>query len=246
MTIAEKEAQAIILMLTKFGPRLKSKNLAHFCDNQIVYYAYKNYGSPNMKMNDLMRRIFELLDEYKILLKMFWVPSALMQADQPSRVVCMNEEFLPKPNFQMVCSFLDFKPNLDAMATKYNRLTKKYITARPIGQDQDCIFVDFFAAPPSLIKQYRPIIFPPKNANTKTLVYVYENLMDVDALLLIRVVSEYPMGIEPFFTDKRVKIAEWKKPITFFPSSKRQNIDGYEFLGSRNNLQGVLLLIKIN
>ena len=55
--IAQKEAIAILWMLQRHQAAFKQKHIIQFCDNQIVCWAYKNFGSSNTALNDIIREI---------------------------------------------------------------------------------------------------------------------------------------------------------------------------------------------
>ena len=126
--IYHKEALAILWMLEEFEDELSNKMVFHFCDNESVCGAFKALGSKTALMNAPILAIYEKLHKMKSTLKMFWISTKYQIADEKSRTIEWNEEYLPSLYFHRLCRHQRFFPKVDVMATAANTKCDSYIT----------------------------------------------------------------------------------------------------------------------
>ena len=128
LPIYYKEALAILWMLIEFEEELSNKILYHFCDNESVCGAFNSLGSATELMNTPILAIYKQLHKMNSTMKMFWISTKLQIADEKSRTVEWNEEYLPQIFFNRLCQQENFFPTVDAMATEANTKCEKYVT----------------------------------------------------------------------------------------------------------------------
>ena len=162
-----KEGLAILWTLQEFSDLLKHKTILSFCDNESLTLAYIAKGSKTELMNKIVTEIYQWLHKNKATLKMIWISTHKQLADEPSRRVQWNEEFLPSAIFKDICEQWNIKPSIDVMATRANTKCPYYIT---LGRDLNpvCLAYDFFSFPPSRLENKLFYIFPPKNLLDQT------------------------------------------------------------------------------
>ena len=134
--IYHKEALAIYWMLLEFEDELSGKIIYHFCDNESVCGAFKALGSKTELMNAPILAIYKKLHEMKSTLKMFWISTKYQIADEKSRTIEWNEEYLPFLYFHRLCRQQCFFPKVDVMATEANSKCDEYIT---LGRLRICL-----------------------------------------------------------------------------------------------------------
>ena len=128
LPIYHKEAIAIYWMLLEFEEELSNKIIFHFCDNESVVGAYNALGSGKDLMNDPIRLIYRKLHQMNSTMKMFWISTKIQVADEKSRNIDWNEEYLPQFHFHRICRTNRFFPQVDVMATQANTKCESYIT----------------------------------------------------------------------------------------------------------------------
>ena len=198
--ICQKEAIAIIKMLQKCKDVLANTIIVHFCDNQNVVYAYNGLGTKNRKLNHYIVQIYKILHNLNSSLKMYWCSTRLQLADEPSRKINWNEEFIPWPRFIQICEKFQFFPDIDMMATRQNTKAKKYIAwGKPYtipDEMTECIGIDFFAINPNEFKQQKLYIFPPKSIVTKVIIHLATYYRNHDYMLIFHAFGALPLGLE--------------------------------------------------
>ena len=198
--ICQKEAIAIIKMLRKFRKYLQNSILVHFCDNTNVVYAYNGLGTKNVALNNLITEIYILLREMNSTIKMYWCSTTLQMADEPSRKINYNEEFIPWQRFSDLCNELKIYPTVDLMATSANTKAQRYIswgkTYRISEEITTCIGCDFFAQNPAGLIRETLYIFPPKPITSKVAQHLYKYYRRHKILMIFHAFMEIPLGIE--------------------------------------------------
>ena len=126
--IFHKEALAVYWMLLEFEDELSNKRLFHFCDNESVCGAFNALGSKTELMNAPILAIYKKLHKMNSSLKMFWISTKYQIADEKSRQIEWNEEYLPFVFYHRLCRQQKFFPEVDAMATLANAKCDAYIT----------------------------------------------------------------------------------------------------------------------
>ena len=89
--ICEKEAHAILRMLRDNPNKFRNRQICHFCDNQVVCHSFRNLGSSNPEMNDLIRAIYMELHRLKSRMNVYWCSTKIMMADKESRTIVYSE-----------------------------------------------------------------------------------------------------------------------------------------------------------
>ena len=162
-TIVQKEILAIFLAIVHFAEIIQGGQVQLFCDNQQAVYAFLNDGSREPRVNEILIDIHRIMKILNAELKIAWIPTHLQIGDEPSRVIDLNEEFLPKPYFEFIQSVLPFKLDIDVMASFANHKCPLFIARGNLrlpspGQ----ISKDFLNTDPEVIGDRSLYVFPPK------------------------------------------------------------------------------------
>ena len=115
---------------TKEAEALAGKVVTHFTDNRATFFIVK-YGSRIPELQDLALQIFLACRAKKIKLKVEWKRRSeeeMEDADEGSRGPwSLREEFTVDSRSRDVI-MKKFLPDLDCMATRLNRLTRRYFS----------------------------------------------------------------------------------------------------------------------
>lgn len=220
-TIAFKEALAILYVLREFPALLRNRHLVSFCDNQNVYFGFRNEGSKIPRLNDVIRMIYEELVKLNATIQVYWVGTSIQLGDRPSRHVNKNEEFLPQAHFKVICNHIGTFPQVDVMATEENKKCKLFVPWRP-SRSKWAVTNDFLGAPPAKLLGKILYIFPPKNVLQLTLARLRDHYWQERFILVVHVFQEDPLGIQMFRNSGKSKIfhLEDNRSWTLFPSER--------------------------
>ena len=248
LPICQKEAIAIYKMLIKCKNVLANTIIVHFCDNTNVVHGFNGLGSRNRPMNEWIIKIYKMLRMMNSTMKMYWCSTHLQLADQPSRVLDMNEEFLPWPRFIQLCKTFQITPTIDLMASRNNTKANLYVAwgkTYKIPEDHTkCIGSDFFAFCPKLYKDEIMYIFPPKPMTTRVAIYLATFYQEYQFIFIFHSFMELPLGLENLIK-QGAKLIEWDEPkLTIIPSEHKLEFHNQTYAGKwneRNKITYILL-----
>ena len=182
---------------------------------------------------------------------MYWCSTTLQMADQPSRKINFNEEFIPWPRFHQLCKKFNIKPSIDLMATRENAKAPYYVSwgkTYTIPEDQNkCIGSDFFAFNPEGYKNETMYIFPPKTITTKVAIHLAKYYQQIKYIMIFHSFMELPLGLETLIT-QGVTMLEWdEEKISIIPSEHKLEYNNKIYAGNWNERNKVtyILLNKI-
>ena len=154
-------------------------------------------------------------------MRTYWIPTKLQIADQPSREIDLNEEFLPKIWFTKIQQLAQVWCDIDTMASVTNFKCKKFITRSCIGiPHENIIGHDFLNMNHKSLSKHSLYCFPPKNLLTSVLNHFWLYFQKTNFIIVFHVFLELPLGIERFLnlnSCKLIRITD-KEAITYFPS----------------------------
>ena len=248
--ICQKEAIAILKMLHKCEKVLANTILVHFCDNTNVVYAYNGLGTKNRPLNEIIVKIYKKLKAMNTTLKMYWCSTTLQLADQPSRQIDMNEEYIPWPRFQQIIEKFNFIPDIDLMATRQNTKALKFINW---GKRDDsvmkyptCIGTDFFAFNPQKVKNEKMYIFPPKPMTSKVAIHLNKYYSNCKFMFIFHSFGEMPLGLE-LLLKKGASLYKWQdKEISIIPCERKTEFQGKIYAGKWNDREKTTFVLLHN
>ena len=239
--ICIKEAKAILQMLT-FNKNLANKRIHHYCDNNNVVLAYRNLGSRNSKLNDLIRAIYYKLHQMNSSMHISWIASALMVADMESRIIDYNEEYLPYHLFKIIESAFKVNFTLDLMASDANYKTEKFIGLNNIIASKAFDF-DIFNLKIKIPLSDIIFCFPPKNYANRVCSWIAQNLYRNKIAILTHAYSEISPGIAALIEKKFVILNINRKKFTIIPDEHKTELDGKIFWGKLNDKKVNFILV---
>ena len=248
--ICQKEALAILAMLRKFQKELANSILIHFCDNTNVVYAFKGLGTKNRPLNAIITEIYKLLRVMNTTMKMYWCSTTLQLADEPSRQVNWNEEFIPWPRFSDLCQKLQIFPTIDMMATRENTKALKYFswgrTYLLSDTYTECIGCDFFSQNPAGLKREILYIFPPKVLTSKVAQHLYHYYRNHKLLMIFHAFMELPLGIERLIS-AGAKLSQWdEENISIIPCEAQLYWRDHTYAGKWNTKSKTTYILTLN
>ena len=220
-TIAFKEALAILYVLMEYPALLRNRHIVSFCDNQNVFFAFKNEGSKIPRLNDVIRRIYMVLDKLDATIQVYWVGTGIQLGDRPSRIVNRNEEFLPQAHFEIICNHIGTFPQVDVMATEENKKCRLFVPWRP-SRSRWALTNDFLGAQPATISGKIMYVFPPKNMLQQTIGHLRTHYWHEKFILIVHVFQEDPLGLQYFRNSESSKIfsLDPSRSWTLIPSER--------------------------
>ena len=237
--ICQKEAIAILKMLQKCKNVLANTNIVHFCDNQNVVFGYKGLGTKNRALNDYIVQIYKFLHNINSSLKMYWCSTKLQLADEPSRRINWNEEYIPWPRFHQICSKFNYYPDIDMMATRSNSKAQKYIAwGKPYTIQSDiieCIGVDFFAVNPKDFTTEKLYIFPPKSMVSRVIIHLATYYKKHKYMLIFHAFGTFPLGLENLIKQGAKLHQCLDKEISIVPCEHKLEFQGHQYAGKWNS-----------
>ena len=170
------------------------KKILHFCDNTNVVDNYHAMGSKIDRANKIILDIYRQLRAMKSELILRWVSTHYQLADEASRNINWNEEYIPKSEFQRLCDLLNIVPSIDLFASRANFKCPKWINYG-LENFPGCVGFDFFAINPNLFKNQFLFAFPPKNIVNKVATHLNRFYKKHKFVLIFHVFAELPIGI---------------------------------------------------
>ena len=240
-----KEALAILWLLQLFESELSNKRIIHFCDNQSVVFGYNGLGSKTDKLNNVIRLIYFQLAKMESKMVLYWIHTHDQLADEASRYIDFNEEFVPKSLFLELCDQLKVVPSVDVFATRANKKCTKWINFG-IDSSPDCISFDFFSTSPKMLKSEILWCFPPKNLINQTVSHLIRYYRNHRVLLVFHCFAELPSGISTLLQFGG-KIYNFPKfPATIVPAEKQLIFRDQLFYGFWNEKVRATKVLKLN
>ena len=240
-----KEGLAILWMLTDFRADLSSKRIIHFCDNQVVVHTYNGLGTKTENLQDIIRSIYIELDKMGSKLVLYWINTHNQLADEASRFIDYNEEFIPSKLYSLTCNNLGVNPTVDAFATAANTKCPRYITFGLSG-DPNCIGFDFFTIKPADLLNEILWIFPPKNQIQHVMAHLARYYENHRYLLVFHSFGETPLGL-PLLLQQGGKLSNFLKfPASIIPAEKELYFMGQLFYGFWNQKVRATKILRMN
>lgn len=97
-----KEAEALLKAVQSLGLEIKNHRLDILTDNKAVLFSWQNQGSKNRDLSCIMKQIFQYLFEHNIEMNLEYVPSKANLADEPSRLVDIQDTMLRRATWGTV------------------------------------------------------------------------------------------------------------------------------------------------
>ena len=181
-----KEALALKYALEQNRLSLSGKSVLLECDNMGVVKTFQ-FGSKNKKLNDIITQCHEVAIDYNFKIQIIWVPTDSQKADEPSRLLTTAENELSPSVFSRIEKTLSWKFSLDAMATRFNKRCKNFLSR---DFDDDAIAVNFFGF--KEFKNHISYIFPPGPMVTDVFNHLKIFASNARWCLIIRLGSLFP------------------------------------------------------
>ena len=229
LPIYYKEALAVLWMLQAFS-QLRNKRILHFCDNTNVVDSFNNLGSKTERLNSIITDIFKQLHAMETTLIMKWVSTHYQIADEESRTIRYNEEYIPKSEFLKLCNMLKVVPSIDLFASRANFKCANWINYG-LEDFPGCIGFDFFSVNPNLFRNQVLFAFPPKNIINKVATHLDRFYKKHRFILIFHSFAEMPIGIAPLLKRASLQKVDIK---TVIPAETELFIDGTKHWGFLN------------
>ena len=240
-----KEALAILYMLQDFRADLSSRRIVHFCDNQAVVHSFNGLGTKTEQLNDVIREIYLQLNKMGSKLVLYWINTHNQLADEASRFIDYNEEFVPFKVYNATCEKLRVKPTIDCFASSANKKCDKWVNFGLTG-DQSCIAFDFFSIKPSDLMSEILWVFPPKNLIQQTMAHLARYYLNHRFLLVFHSFGETPLGL-PHLLQAGGKLANFTRfPASIIPAEKQLHFENQLFYGFWNDKVRATKILRMN
>ena len=233
LPIYYKEGLAILWMLITFPEDFRKKRISHFCDNQNIVMAYKNLGARAPLLNEIITKIYRQLHDLEATLTMHWISTDYQLADESSRFINYNEEYLPKSFFEKIVVGLNVRPQVDLFASQANAKCDQWINFGPTNH-KSCLGFDFFCHNPARLKGKILYAFPPKNIIDKAIYHLTRYYKHHKVMLIMHVFNEWPPAT-PQLIQIGAKMQKLESPCTVIPAEFQLEIDGHMHYGFYNN-----------
>ena len=227
-TIVQKEILAIFFALVHFAEKVRNSTVLLYCDNQQAVYSFISDGSRVPRVNEILIDIYRLAKILNIDIPIAWIPTHLQIGDEPSRIIDLNEEFLPQMYFDTISEALPFTPEVDAMASIANTKCSKFITRGHLKLPMPGrIATDFLNITPDKIGFPNLYIFPPKVILDKVCRHLSKFYKKTNFVLIFHQFFELPIGIETLLQMPNTNIftISHKKALTYIPSEKDSKLE---------------------
>ena len=232
LPIYYKEGLAILWMITTFPDHFRMKRISHFCDNQNIVMAYKNLGAKAPLLNEIITKIYKQLHELGATLTMHWISTDFQLADESSRFINYNEEYLPRKFFEQITNELNIMPSVDLFASEANKKCDQWVNFGPI-KNRLCLGFDFFCMNPTKFKGKVLYAFPPKNIVDKAMYHLAKYYKNHKVIMIIHVFGEWPPAT-PKLIQIGAKFTKLTSPCTVVPAEFQLEIDGHMHYGFWN------------
>ena len=175
---------------------------------------------------------------------MIWISTHRQLADDKSREILWNEEFIPMPLFDKICQDWQIRPLVDVMATKANRKCPFFIN---LGRDSDdaCLGFDFFSYPPSKLKDSMFYIFPPKNLLDQTAYHLEKYYLSHSFLMIYHSFGTIPASVTALIkaSSKHQRLVD---QCSIIPEEKELFAYGRKYWGVWNNRKTATFALLMN
>ena len=155
---------------------------------------FHSLGSKNDRANKVILQIYQELKRISSTLVLKWVSTHYQLADEASRNINWNEEYIPEIEFARLCNQLQIVPTIDLFASRANHKCPKWINYG-LENFPGCVGFDFFAFNPKLVKNHVLFAFPPKNIINKVAAHLDKFYKKHKFVLIFHVFAEIPIGI---------------------------------------------------
>ena len=112
---------------------------------------------------------------------MYWCSTTVQKADEPSRTLNYDEEFIPQTIFNDICSNFDIWPSIDCMATFANSKCAHFISWAPVRNIHESELIhfgcNFFAQSKHDLRHHTLYLFPPKRLTNKVAAHLFNHYM---------------------------------------------------------------------
>lgn len=222
LNIATKEALAILYYIEHHTMELRDVRARFFCDNMAVCLAFEK-GAREKTLNRAITKINKLAVQLNLILHIEWCDTKSQKADEPSRILDINEEILKEGMLEKLWKIAGFKTNLDGAATFNNKKHKRYVSRYP---ETKATATDFMAFEPN--QDDVIYLFPPKNAQD----FLVKKLLKVENrfILIYTEIGERPIFI-PYLKRRKdieiINISNIYDSPTLEPSKKYSETHGY-------------------
>ena len=244
LPIYYKEGLAILWMLKYFPEEFSNRQITHFCDNQNIVAAYKNLGSKVGLLNSIITSIYRELHELKSTLNMFWISTHHQLADESSRNINWNEEYLPQSTFESLVVGLNVRPNIDVFASKANKKCKHWINLGII-KDPLCMGYDFFCVNPNHLKGRVLYAFPPKNILNKAIYHMAKYYKNHKVIFIMHIFNEWPAAF-PKLVQIGAKVKKLGSPVSIVPAEFQLEHENQLHYGFWNNKPKMTVAVHWN
>ena len=233
-----KEALAILHMIKNFENLFKNKSLIHFCDNEGVVKSYKGQGSRDEQLTKLIIKIYRHLKIINAHLYMYWCSTTVQKADEPSRTLNYDEEFIPQSIFNNLCEKFQIWPTIDCMATFANSKCAHFISWSPMRNlhesDLNHFGCNFFAQSLRDLEGHVLYLFPPKRLTNKVAAHLSNFYMNFSFMLVFQAIGEYPMSISQLISKGAMIFELEDMHVSIIPAEKRLNFNNQVYMGYWN------------
>ena len=172
---------------------------------------------------------------------MYWCSTTIMKADEPSRVIDFDEEYIPKFLYDHFCDRFNIYPTVDCMATFANTKCSKFFSWKPCRNNhdngQDYLGCNFFAQKVSSLQDEILFLFPPKRLTNKVAGHLGKYFMKNNFLLIFHAIGELPMAVSQLIYKGAQIFALDEEKISIIPAEKRMEANGQTFIGFWNTRQ---------
>ena len=231
LPIHYKELKAILAALEKFQNFLKNKKVILFCDNQVVVWCFKNFGSKKETFNKMYGEILKLADNLNCSLQAVWIGTKFQMADRPSRIIATSQEFLPRILFYELQKITGIHFTLDAMATESNAKCPIYVSWQP--EDKKSLIFDFFNLRHEHVKGHKIYIFPPRKLLAQVINHVLEKFQGITVVVIFHKWAEWPVEIINCMNRRNVNVIQLPQHfLSLIPTENLVLIKGVKYYGT--------------
>ena len=156
-----KEADAVLQCLTAIENEVQDARIDLFCDNTAVVYAWQNQGCRDPMLNNVLKKIFQLVCDKIMHLLLKYIHTSNNPADAPSRSISFTDCMLQENIWARIDNA--FGPHtVDLMATDSNVMHSQ--TGAPLRHFTQAFSprsagVNVFAQ--DISREDNPYVFPP-------------------------------------------------------------------------------------
>ena len=227
-TIVQKEILAIFFAMVHFAQYIRHSTLLLYCDNQQAVYSFINDGSRVPRVNEILVDIYRLAKLLDVDIQISWIPTHLQIGDEPSRIIDLNEEFLPQLYYDTIVNALPFRPEVDAMASLANTKCDKFIARGHLKIPMPGrIAIDFLNVTPKEIGLPNLYVFPPKVILDRVCRHLAKFFKEANFILIFHQFFELPIGIETLLQLPKTSIVTLsrRKALTYIPSERDSTLE---------------------